>query len=110
MVKLYPPSTSSDPCTINTINPSFELPVGASYFVNQSTVPGWKTTASDGIIEFWRSGNKGVPAYEGSAFIELNANMVAGVYQDYDTPNPVVFNFSFAHRGRAGTDVCKVSA
>ncbi|NCC99317.1 MAG: hypothetical protein EOL95_06380, partial [Bacteroidia bacterium] len=103
-----PLSVSSDPCVIYTIDPGFELPVGASGAIAQSTVPGWQTTASNGTIEFWRVGNSlGVDPYEGSAFIEL---MGAGLYQDYNTPDPVVFNLSFAYRGKAGTTICKVSA
>ena len=102
----------TDPCVVNSINPDFEdavLPLGATTgFVNQSAVTGWKTTASDGIMEFWKSGNESVPSFSGNQFIELNANMVSGVYQDFNTPEPAVFNFSFAHRGRLGTDVCGV--
>src|SRR5690606_29269082 len=79
--------------------------------VNHNVVQGWRTTASDQTMEFWQEPNyENVPAYSGDQFIELNANVVSGVYQDYDTPQPTVFTYGFAHRGRQGTDTCQLLA
>jgi hypothetical protein len=97
-------------CKINTINNSFELPVipGSAYLIGQKAVPGWKTTAPDGIIEFWKKDSNldHLPsfAYDGQQYIELNANYASGLYQDYDSSESTTFNYSFAHRGRIGID------
>src|SRR5215469_8485188 len=43
----------------------------------------WKTTESDSIIEVWWTGYNGVPAYSGNQFVELNANAVGTLYQNF---------------------------
>ncbi|MFH6991696.1 T9SS type B sorting domain-containing protein [Flavobacterium sp. FlaQc-48] len=97
-------------CRVNTINNSFELPVlrYSASLINQDMVPGWRTTAPDRIIEFWRNGsnldNLRSFAYDGEQYIELNASYSSGLYQDYDTSQNNVFTYSFAHRGRFGVD------
>jgi gliding motility-associated-like protein len=79
--------------------------------VSHHVVQGWRTTATDEQMEFWSAPNyENVPAYSGDQFIELNANLVSGVYQDYQTPQPTVFSYAFAHRGRQGTDTCQLLA
>ncbi|WP_207209786.1 hypothetical protein, partial [Flavobacterium beibuense] len=111
-----PPSNNNQTeCLITTNNYDFELPdlVWSNFptFVNHNVVQGWRTTASDEMIEFWQQPNyENVPAYSGTQFIELNANVVSGVYQDYQTPQTTVFNYGFAHRGRQGTDTCQLLA
>lgn len=115
-----PPNiTNTDACTVTTINHSFEVPAHADPNANldvpsqpsQHIVPGWRTTASDNRIEFWPTPNyEGVPAYDGNQFVELNAEEVAALYQDYATPQPTTFTYKFAHRGRMGTDTCKLLA
>ncbi|OXG05560.1 T9SS type B sorting domain-containing protein [Flavobacterium araucananum] len=96
-------------CKVETINSDFEFPVlTRSANVKQTSNPdqlGWKTTATDGLIEFWRNGNsyKAV-AYSGNQFVELNATQTSGLYQDYDTSTATYFNYSFAHMGREGID------
>lgn len=94
-------------CEINTINPDFEDPVivqsGWPTFLDASLVPGWQTTAGDNQIEIWPNSNNGggVMAYSGNQYIELNANVTSGVYQDYSTPiDGIVFTYSFAHSAR----------
>ncbi|WP_201568479.1 MULTISPECIES: Ig-like domain-containing protein, partial [unclassified Imperialibacter] len=77
---------------------------GAIKTYNQSNVPGWQTTSPDGRIEIWSSGALGVPAYQGTQFAEINANNDATLYFDVVTVPGVTMNWSFAHRGRAGTD------
>lgn len=116
-----PPPTAGNAsdCVITTINPSFEQPSIAFGGLNNSTVsqnvvPGWRTTAQDGMIEFWPvPNNVGVAGAAGSSgtwFIELNANFSSAVYQDFATPQPTTFTVQFAHRGRQGVDVMRLLA
>src|ERR1700744_286394 len=80
-------------CSIPTVNPDFEAPVltcgtpntGSACYQDKTdaSTPGWRTTEADHQIEYWQSGFNGVTAYSGNQFIELNANAVGGVYQDY---------------------------
>jgi len=102
-------------CTFQLKNPDFEEPdivskygAGASFTVNNSQMVGWQTTATDGMIEIWRNGFLGVPAYSGNQFIELNANMVGALYNDANTIPGSTITFGFAHRGREGTDVMEL--
>jgi gliding motility-associated-like protein len=104
-------------CAITTINNSFESPnlptVAPGYppIINQNAVQGWKTTAPDNMMEFWPVPNfENVPGYDGDQFVELNANVPSALYQDYVSPPGATFTYGFAHRGRAGTDVCQVKA
>ena len=88
-------------------NSGFEEPVipAQSYkIVDESTVPGWETTADDDKIEIWSDGFHGVPAYEGNQFAEINANKIAGLYQDINTTPDTNISWSIVHRGRSGTD------
>jgi hypothetical protein len=74
------------PAPVALVNGSFELPDipnGTNGFF--TVVPGWTTTASDGIFEFWGSGFGGVPAADGTQFIELNAFVPGTVFQVIDT-------------------------
>ncbi len=111
-----PSSANQTNCLVTTVNYSFESPPPPApttfpVFANHNAVPGWRTTAADQTMEFWVVPNyENVPSYDGVQFIELNANLVSGVYQDYDTPQPTVFNYGFAHRGRQGTDTCQLLA
>ena len=104
------PYLSYSQCTVITNNPGFEYPLGGG-IVNQSQVPGWKTTAPDESIEIWTRVNaENFPPFEGDQFAELNAYVAAGLYQDYNTGEATTFNYSFAHRGRKGTDVMVLKA
>lgn len=117
-VSTPPPPTGSNQsdCIITTVNYDFENPpppANQNYpiFLNHNVVPGWRTTASDQMMEFWPVPNyENVPSYSGNQFIELNANLVSGVYQDYETPEVTIFSYGFAHRGRQGTDTCQLMA
>lgn len=110
----YGQMEESGTCLVTTVNHDFEDPNTTGLyptFLNQTNVPGWFTTASDGQIEIWPVPNfTNVPAYSGNQFVELNANEVSGLYQDYDSPEGMVFNYAFAHRGRLGTDTCQLLA
>lgn len=111
-----PSSANQTNCLVTTVNYSFESPPPPApttfpVFANHNAVQGWRTTATDQMMEFWVVPNyENVPSYDGIQFIELNANLVSGVYQDYDTPQPTIFNYGFAHRGRQGTDTCQLLA
>ncbi len=77
---------------------------------NQNNIPCWKTTASDRLIEIWKSGYGGVPAYNGNYFAELNATQVGTLYQKFTVTGPLTLAVSFAHRGRyLRYDTMKVS-
>lgn len=75
----------------------------------QNNVPCWKTTATDTIIELWGNGFNGVNSYSGNQFAELNGTMVSTLYQDFVASPGSTASISFAHRGRAGTDVMSLS-
>jgi hypothetical protein len=88
-------------------NGSFEDPLQAPNtfsLKNASLVSGWKTTASDNRIEFWGTGFNGVPSQNGSQFVELNASVSSGLYQDLCVLPGDSISWSIAHRGRAGVD------
>ena len=75
----------------------------------ESLIAPWHTTASDKQVEIWRSGFLGVPSYSGNQFIELNANLVSIIFQNFTATPGQTFTLNFAHRGRSGNDVMKVS-
>ncbi|SEC74442.1 Thrombospondin type 3 repeat-containing protein [Maribacter dokdonensis] len=92
-------------------NGGFENPVipsGTSRRRNQSTIPGWSTTATDGQIEIWSFGFNGVPSFEGNQFAELNANQESALYQILCLTPGSEIQWSVHHRGRDGTDVATV--
>jgi len=99
-------------CSMVTVNGGFEQPAipGMTAFVNFTNVQGWVTTEIDSIIEYWKNGYQGVPAFAGSQFVELNAYDSAALYQDFNTPCSRIVNYHFAHRGRLGVDVAQLMA
>ncbi len=96
-------------------NPSFEygLSAGIEHTVNDasiSAIGGWFTTEPDHQIEVWGTGFNGVPSFDGTDFVELNANAVGTLYQT--TTGIAVGNtvdWHFAHRGRAGVDTMQLN-
>lgn len=87
-------------------NPSFESnnPQGAGaanyeIYANGSVV-GWDSAS--GEIELWDSGFNGVPAYDGSVFAEMNANVPGALYQNICMVNGETIGWTFAHRARSG--------
>ena len=93
------------------VNGGFEKPVVAGTWAslpdasqsNPNAVPGWRTTATDHLIEVW-SPRMNVPAVEGAQFAELNANQVSTLYQDRPTTPGQKLYWRLSHRGRLGTD------
>lgn len=97
------------------LNPSFELnaltPGVADYTIwDASNVPGWKTTATDNKIEVWSDGFGGFTSFQGNQHVELNAFEVSTLYQDATgIPANATVGFQFAHRGRLGDDVLRLT-
>ncbi len=114
------------PTPISLVNGSFEAPVLPTdnattppgwqnlglggWYIPDGAVPGWSTTASDGLFELWKSGRRGVPAAAGAQFAELNANVPGTVFQSINTSGlqGQTLTFSFSHRGRNGVDTMKI--
>jgi hypothetical protein len=90
-------------------NPGFEEPRMEGNFELKNTMPGWKTT--DKEFEIWGTGFKeGVPAHEGTQFVELNAHIHGTLYQDTTGIQAgSVLQFTFAHRGRSGHDTMRLT-
>ena len=106
-----PDTVESPPLSSSLLtNGGFESPnAGATYVqVADATVPGWSTTASDGLIELWHTGFNGVPAGVGTQFAELNATQPSTLYQDVATTPGETIEWSLLHRGRGGVDVMRV--
>ena len=75
-------ASSCPPAITELENPSFEAPVltnNTYQQLNDSKVPGWSTTATDHLIEIWKSGFNGVPAASGLQFAEINATQNAAL-------------------------------
>lgn len=87
------------------VNGGFEEPYRNAFgIISDATVPGWSTTAEDRMMEFWNDGFLNTPAYLGDQFVELNANMIAALYQDMPTTPGDQLMWGFAHRGRNGEE------
>ncbi|WP_283139068.1 DUF11 domain-containing protein [Rhizohabitans arisaemae] len=106
------PNPADCPDRVALINGGFEAPVvtGVPWasFPDASqggpnSVPGWRTTSTDHLIELW-SRRMGVPPIEGDQFAELNATQVATLYQDRSTTPGQKLYWRLSHRGRLGTD------
>lgn len=92
-------------CFESIINESFEDPDVSNFSIlNESSVPGWYTTATDKKIEIWESGFLGVNSYDGNQHVELNANNYGALYQNLCLTPGTEMSWSVRHRGRAGTD------
>jgi CshA-type fibril repeat protein len=99
------------------VNPSFETPtvfgstdVAAANSPTPTTGVGWSTNDPTDNLELWQSGYRGTPSDTGNQFDELNANGADAIWQDIPTTPGTVIDFSFAHRGRVGTDVMEFEA
>ncbi len=102
-------ATTTCPAPVFLANGSFEQPVtgaGSASGRPPGTVPGWRTTESDGRIEIWHppvaSFNHGleiVPA-DGSQFAEIAANEASTLYQDIATVPGQRMAWRVFHRAR----------
>ncbi|MEZ6097079.1 MAG: hypothetical protein R3C03_23130 [Pirellulaceae bacterium] len=85
------------------MNSSFEEPdtgpLPSTIFIDQSYVPGWKTTASSELIEIWAANFNGVAAYDGQQHVQVSADELGTLYQDvYGINAGENLGFEFAHR------------
>ncbi|MBC1335244.1 DUF5011 domain-containing protein [Listeria booriae] len=95
---------------ISLQNGSFEqpaVPYGTWQTFNQSQVPGWQTTASDGLIEI-QNHFEDRDAADGEQYAELNAYEASALYQDIVTTPGATVRWQVAHRGRHTTDTATV--
>ncbi len=88
------------------VNPSFEANdpqgTGAANFETypNGSVIGWDSAS--GEIELWDTNFNGTPAYAGSVFAEMNANVPGALYQNICMVNGESIGWTFAHRARSG--------
>ncbi len=104
-------AAACDGSTDSLGNGSFETPVVSpdTYsLLAASQVPPWQTTDGAGQIEIWGTGFLGVPASDGNAFAELNANTAGTLYQDVVSVGGESMTWSLVHRGRGGDDTMEV--
>lgn len=66
----------------------------------EARVPGWSTTAPDGLIELWSTGFQGVVAPVGAQFAEINATTDAELYQTVPSVPGQRLTWSLLHRAR----------
>ncbi|MBC2316571.1 DUF5011 domain-containing protein [Listeria booriae] len=94
---------------ISIQNGSFEQPAIAtgSTILSEDTVPGWKTTATDHLIEI-QNHYEGQEAADGNQYAELNAYENSALYQDIPTTPGAKVRWQVAHKGRQGVDVAVV--
>jgi hypothetical protein len=100
-----------DGSTGSLVNGGFETPVVAANtfsLLPAASVPPWQTTDGLGEIELWGTGFLGVPADEGNAFAELNANTAGTLYQDVVSTPGATMSWTLVHRARQGSDVMEV--
>jgi hypothetical protein len=77
-------------------------------FVPIANAAPWQTSVD--LLEYWTSGFLGVPAYQGSQFVELNSTTNASIFQVITgLPAGAPLAYEFAHRGRHGTDTVKLT-
>lgn len=101
--------------TLPDPKPNYNYYWGNYFDASNSQVPGmgWLTTQSNHEIEFWAGDPilteaSGPVAYDGNAFVELNASQVGALYQDIATVPGTQIVWSLAHRGRSGVDTMAV--
>src|SRR5699024_756780 len=79
----------------------------------EDLVPGWKTTASDQLIEIWDESFLGLPALQdgipdGKQVAELNATEPGALYQDVNTVPGQKIYWRLSHQGKYDTDTMEV--
>jgi hypothetical protein len=100
-----------DGSSASLANGGFETPPvtpGTFTLFPAAAVPPWQTTDVLNEVEIWGTGFGGVPAAEGNAFAELNANTAGTLYQDVVTTPGATMSWTLQHRAREGTDVMQV--
>ncbi|MBC1210925.1 DUF5011 domain-containing protein [Listeria booriae] len=94
---------------ISLQNGSFEQPAidKGSRLLDDSTVPGWQTTATDHLIEL-QNHYEDREAADGNQYAELNAVEASALYQDIATTPGAKVRWQVAHQGRDGEDTAVV--
>ncbi|MBC1565235.1 LPXTG cell wall anchor domain-containing protein [Listeria booriae] len=94
---------------ISLQNGSFEQPAidKGSMLLDDSAVPGWKTTATDHLIEL-QNHYEDREAADGNQYAELNAVEASALYQDIATTPGAKVRWQVAHQGRDGEDTAVV--
>ncbi|WP_159101530.1 immunoglobulin-like domain-containing protein, partial [Listeria riparia] len=103
----------ADSAVIALVNGDFENPVVTTKShwktFDANSVPGWRTTASDNLIEIQENGlPKSSPSISGNQWAELNAYEVSALYQDIPTTPGVKVRWQVYHKGRYGVDTAVV--
>ncbi|MFD0890790.1 hypothetical protein ACFQ08_40110, partial [Streptosporangium algeriense] len=85
------------------VNGGFEEPGGLHGQGNlRSGLPGWSTSAGDGLIEVWGPDVPAVRPDTGRQFAEVNGTAAATLSQDVRTVPGSTLTWHLAHRGRSG--------
>src|SRR5690606_35822793 len=112
--------TITDPCQFEGINGSFEDPIVVPNFnfLNQNVTYGWRYANISG---YWSTGVSmyigsintiGVQSIDGSQFMQMlsseagyipDLNNIDGLYQDFDSSEVTLFDYSFLHATRSGS-------
>ncbi|MBC2190607.1 LPXTG cell wall anchor domain-containing protein [Listeria booriae] len=94
---------------ISLQNGSFEQPAidKGSMLLDDSAVPGWKTTATNHLIEL-QNHYEDREAADGNQYAELNAVEASALYQDIATTPGAKVRWQVAHQGRDGEDTAVV--
>ncbi|MEO0776904.1 MAG: discoidin domain-containing protein, partial [Bacteroidota bacterium] len=89
-------------CISSFLNGSFEnnSATQSPDSLHFATVEGWRTTASDGRIEFFRSGEDGINSAEGGWHVEVNGGALGDLNQEYCVIEESILQVSFAHHKR----------
>ncbi|WP_027379903.1 hypothetical protein [Chryseobacterium daeguense] len=88
--------------------PTFDagLPVSSPWYTShpaQANACQVGTVGACHPIEVWGTGFSGVPAAQGTNFVELNAYVSSMIYQNMYLANGDIINYSFKHRARSST-------
>ncbi|WP_055444037.1 choice-of-anchor J domain-containing protein [Lacinutrix himadriensis] len=116
--------TPIDSCEVETVNGDFEdsnlgYLSGITSIATIQVVPGWRTnlTSWDGGAIFLWEGlvAPGFEPYDGSQCVQLLSDMpndpdLKGYYRDFDTSEITLYDFSYAHLGRANNNTIQVYA
>lgn len=96
-------SVSAQECPQPSVNNGgFEVGHPANSFALYPSPTGGWANLSGNSLEFWGTGWNGVPAFEGTNFMELNAFGPETAYQDVATIAGQTYRWEIAHRGRLG--------
>ena len=102
----------SCPAPVSAVNGGFEAPVVAANnwtLVPDGSVPGWHSTAPDGLIEIWSNPFYSVTPADGIQLAEIQGNGPDALYQVVATTPGQIIHWSLAHRGREGVDTMQLA-